>query len=100
MYVLSGTASAYATDADGNRHRLRQFSSPSWLGENGFLRGTPRSADVVADTAIEVATIDRPGFDRLRRTRPEVALVLLDDIAIEQAKRVTTLSSAVANAVS
>ncbi|MEM7140756.1 MAG: SulP family inorganic anion transporter [Actinomycetota bacterium] len=93
LIMLSGTASAHITTAAGQRHRVRQFIAPAWIGEIGFLRDTARSADVEADSAVDYAWIDRTRFEALRTEHPEVVIALLDDIAIEIADRAASLTS-------
>lgn len=94
LFLLSGTCSAYSTSATGDRHRVRQFSGPAWIGEIGFLRATPRSADIVADTTVSTAVIDRASFARLRAEHPELAADLLHDIASVAADRTASLTEA------
>ncbi len=116
IYVLGGSLSVYSPLDDatgsakeptrkptkepipGQRFRLRKVGGPNWIGEIGFLRGTPRIADVVADTDIEMAVIDRAAFEELRANQPEVIIELLDNIASEQANLIDTLSSALSQA--
>ncbi len=112
IYVLSGSLSVYSPSDKSigsvkepkkqpttkQRFRLRKVGGPNWIGEIGFLRGTPRIADVVADTDIEMAVIDRAAFEQLRTDQPDVIIELLDNIASEQANLVDTLSSALSQA--
>lgn len=94
LFLLSGTCNAYSNSISGERHRVRQFTAPSWIGEIGFLRATPRSADIVAETAVTTAVIDRAGFSRLRAEDPALAADLLNDIATVAADRTASLTEA------
>lgn len=101
IYLLAGTLSVFAPGEIGQGQkpfRLRKATAPSWIGEIGFLRRTERTADVVTDTEVELAVIDRETFDRLRRQQPDAVIQLLDNIASEQARLVDTLSSALSEA--
>lgn len=95
--VISGTVSAHS--GDPSQTRFRQSRGPTWVGEIGFLRGSVRSADVISDTEVELATIDRETFDDLWRRSPESVLVMLDDIARVQSDRIATISAALADAL-
>ncbi len=101
IYLLSGSVSVYAENGDDQARstfRLRKVSAPGWLGEIGFLQSSVRSANVVADTEVDLASIERSQFEDLRSSRPDVVIALLDSIANEQARRVQTLSSALTQA--
>lgn len=99
LYLLSGTCSVYSTSSSGDRHRVRQFVGPSWVGEIGFLRAAVRSADVVSESDIRYATIDRDGFDRLRTEDPGLAADLLHDIATVAADRTASMTDALTRAL-
>ena len=98
-YLLHGSLGVYVQSNSGERHRMRLTQAPSWLGEIGFLRGVPRSADVIAETDIEFVTVDRAGFERLRATNPGLAADVLADIAITSVDRVATLTTALATSL-
>lgn len=93
MYVVqSGWVSAYGIDDDGQRHRLRRFGPGGLVGELGFVSGAPRSADVAADTDVELLVLDRRDYDRLRQEDPEAATELLQLIVQTLADRLASLS--------
>ncbi len=94
IYMISGTAGVYATSSAGDRHRVRQLLGPAWLGEIGFLRNMQRSADVIADSDVTYASIDRASFERLRMEQPDMVIQILDDIALSIADRTATLTEA------
>lgn len=50
------------------------------LREVAFLSGGTRTADVVADTEVEAWMLDDAAFRLLRRRRPMVATVLLENL--------------------
>src|SRR6202011_2060773 len=49
------------------------IEAPSFFGEMGLMTGEPRTADVVALTAVECYRLDKPGLQRILEERPEVA---------------------------
>jgi SulP family sulfate permease len=44
------------------------------IGEMGFFRGLPRSADVACEGPTRLYTLTREAYDRLQRERPDLAL--------------------------
>jgi CPA1 family monovalent cation:H+ antiporter len=52
-----------------------------YFGEMALLDDAPRSADVVAEEEVLALTIDRPGFTKLLRGEPTLALTLLRTLA-------------------
>ena len=93
MYVIrSGWVSAYGVGDDGDRHRLRRFGPGGLVGELGFVSGSPRSADVAADTDVELLALSRADYDELRRDDPDAAAELLHLIVGTLADRLASLS--------
>ena len=94
LFLLSGACNVIATSVAGERHRVRQFVGPSWVGEIWFLRATPRNADVVASTDVRYAVVERAGFDLIKQQEPAVAADILLDIATTAADRTATVTEA------
>ncbi len=63
--VVKGTLEVTGAGDDGPDTRLNTLGRGDHFGEIGLLRGTPRTARVVAASAGEVLSITRAGFDRL-----------------------------------
>lgn len=99
FFLLSGTCTVYSHSASGDRHRIRQFLGPAWIGEIGFLRDVPRSADVVAEGEVAYAVVDRAGFEALRERDPDLAADLLFDIATTAADRAAMVTDALTHAL-
>jgi small-conductance mechanosensitive channel/CRP-like cAMP-binding protein len=49
------------------------IDAPGFFGEMGLLTGASRRADVIAVTDVECYRLDRDGFERILRERPEIA---------------------------
>ena len=63
--VVKGTLEVTGADENGPDSHLNTLGPGDHFGEIGLLRGTPRTARVVATTAGEVISVTRGGFDRL-----------------------------------
>ena len=61
--------------------RSRRLGVGDYFGEMALLDDAPRSADVVAEGEVLALTIDRPGFTKLLRDEPAVALGVLRTLA-------------------
>ena len=44
---------------------VKQYGAGDYFGERALLKSEPRAANVIASTAVKVATIDRDSFMRL-----------------------------------
>jgi SulP family sulfate permease len=83
LYLLeSGQLTAWLARGDGGKAvRLQTVRDFGLVGELGFLLGTRRSADVVADRDSVLRVIAREEWQRIVARQPDVALTL-DAIAI------------------
>ncbi len=97
--VVSGQLSAYRLEGRGIRQRLRRFGEGAMIGEIGLVTEQPRSADVAADSDVELLTMSRAEYLNLRHNRPDLILELHDYILRGQAERVVSLSSNLARAL-
>jgi len=94
-FVESGQLTVW-TEADSERRRrIRQVSAESVLGEIGFVTGAPRTASVIADTAVTVKVLRRESFDELRVSDPELALAVQEQLLERLAQRLSTTTSTV-----
>jgi CRP/FNR family transcriptional regulator, cyclic AMP receptor protein len=57
---------------DGDEH-IKTIEAPSVVGEVAFLDGGPRTAALVAASAVEIARFDAEGFGALKDEDPELA---------------------------
>jgi sulfate permease, SulP family len=75
-FVETGTVTVELAERDGRRRRLSTMLPGTVVGEIGFALGRPRSADVVADTDVEVAVLDADTLVALEHDDPELATAL------------------------
>jgi MFS superfamily sulfate permease-like transporter len=90
LYVVtSGTVSVVAgDDADSQETtRLAGFAAGTVFGEIALLDGGPRSATVVADGDVACSVLSVDAFAALRRTRPDLAFSLLENLSLGMARR-------------
>jgi glutaminase len=69
------------SETGGSGRRINVFQPGMCFGEMGFLDGSPRSADVVATSAVVARVIDRALFARLETERPAAKIRLLEGLA-------------------
>jgi CRP/FNR family transcriptional regulator, cyclic AMP receptor protein len=62
-----------------------------FFGEMALLDGGPRSASVVAQTPITTIRIERAPFRRMLKDEPDIALKLLEGMAVRMRKLIETL---------
>jgi CRP/FNR family transcriptional regulator, cyclic AMP receptor protein len=62
-----------------------------FFGEMALLDGGPRSASVVAQTPITTVRIERAPFRRMLKDEPDIALKLLEGMAVRMRKLIETL---------
>lgn len=62
-----------------------------FFGEMALLDGGPRSASVVAQTPITTVRIERAQFRRMLKDEPDIALKLLEGMAVRMRKLIETL---------
>ena len=69
-----GSTGVAGTTASANLGRVvRKMEAPDVFGEAGMMLGEARMASVVATTDVECFKLDKEGFERVLRERPEVA---------------------------
>ncbi|HEU4527723.1 MAG TPA: SulP family inorganic anion transporter [Actinomycetota bacterium] len=77
LYVLgSGRLAVETLTAEGTRIRLRTLRPGVVVGEIGLYTGTPRTADVVAETESVVMRFSAGAIARIEAEEPEVATAL------------------------
>ena len=74
--VLSGQAKVLVRKRNVNR-----ILPGDHFGEISLLDGGPRSASVVTETPMTVASIGRKGFERLLKNDPDLSLAMLRTLA-------------------
>jgi sulfate permease, SulP family len=90
LYVLeSGQLDVEATTPDGTRMRLSSVSPGVMVGEVAMYLGSPRTADVVAETPCVVLRLSRASVQRIEAEDPELAAALHRRLAENLAERVS-----------
>jgi glutaminase len=79
LYLLArGRVSVTAEGPDGRVTRLSTVSPGMVFGELAVIDGSPRTADVRADTVVECWALPAAELDRLGEAHPEVKMQLLE----------------------
>jgi sulfate permease, SulP family len=93
LFVLeSGRLRVEHTTPEGTRMRLNSVSSGVVVGEIAMYLGTPRTSDVVAETASVVLRLNRASIRRMETAEPELAAALHRWLAETLAERVSDAS--------
>lgn len=70
--VVSGEADVWV-DANGERTHVATLIPGSVFGEMGMMTGEPRRATITARSDIECYRLDKTGFEKVLRSRPDIA---------------------------
>jgi len=70
--VVSGEADVWI-DAGGERAHVATLIPGSVFGEMGLMTGEPRRATITARSDIECYRLDKAGFEKVLRSRPDIA---------------------------
>jgi SulP family sulfate permease len=81
----------------GGSRRLASFAAGVTLGEIAVLTHETRSAEAVAESEVTACFLPTIEFDRLLRERPEVAALLMRNIALHLSERVRGLTGDLAH---
>ena len=74
LYILvRGRADIRIRIDGGPVKHVATLESPSFFGEMSLMTGEPRSADVVALDDVECYRLDKAGFEKIIKERPEIA---------------------------
>jgi MFS superfamily sulfate permease-like transporter/CRP-like cAMP-binding protein len=79
--MLAGSVSVRVLDANGKRRRIASLGHGTTVGEMALIDGRPRSAELVADEAVDCYELSRDAFETILRTEPSLASRLLFNIA-------------------
>jgi glutaminase len=66
-----------------SRHRLATFSPGMSFGEMALIDGAPRSADIIADTAVECHRLALEDFQSLGQTHPAIKIKILEKLCLD-----------------
>ena len=88
IFLTKGSVSVRIHLPESDRYnRLITYSSGVIFGEMAFLDGSPRSADVRADEDSETYLLSPDEFTALQKEKPEIAVKLVRNIALEMSER-------------
>jgi len=77
FFIVSGQATADATDADGTRRRVAVLPAGTSFGKRAVISGEPHNTDVHADTDLELFVLTPDALGELERRHPHAAIALL-----------------------
>lgn len=98
--VLEGRVSIQLViDGSEFRKRLRTYGPGTIIGEMGFYSGTPRSADIVADSPTRLLCITRGSFASMETSDPVLAGKLHRLVVITLASRLRTANDALSDLI-
>jgi glutaminase len=95
-FLVSGEVSVLVGLPGGGQKRLSTLSAGMSFGELGLLSGTPRSADVRADSAVSSYVLNAPALARLEADHPALANRLLRNLLLVTIATAQQLTSEVA----
>jgi len=77
MYVIIQGVAEVWLSANGDRRQIANLKRGDVFGEMGFVSGNERTADVVAETDLEVLAVDEHFMQRIQRRYPRIASKVL-----------------------
>lgn len=82
MFLLvAGRVKVSVASPEGKELALSYLEAPSYFGEMGVVDASPRSADVIATTDIEVLTVEAKDLATVFRLQPELAIALVGTLS-------------------
>jgi len=84
--IRRGEVEVLVKAAGGHERRVNTLTRPQFFGEMSLLTGDPRSATIRALSDVEVLEMNREGFARLFKERPEAADAIGEIVAARQAE--------------
>jgi CRP-like cAMP-binding protein len=95
--ILSGEADVWV-EAGVERTFIRTLGAGQLFGEMGLMTGQPRAATVTARTDVECYRVDKTGFERILRSRPDIAAAMASILAEREQERAERVQSAATTA--
>ncbi len=80
--IRQGTVEVLVPGADGTERRVNTLQSPAFIGEISLMTGAARNATIRALDDVEVLEMNRDGFTRLFKERPDAARAMSEIIAV------------------
>ncbi len=79
--IQRGMVEVLVPGPDGTERRVATLQSPQFFGETSLMTGAPRNATVRALDDVEVLEMNREGFTRLFKERPDSARAISEIVA-------------------
>jgi glutaminase len=96
FFLVEGEVSVVTELPNGELKRLSTLSRGMSFGELAALTRSARSADVRADEASVCHALSLPSFERLSETRPDIKLVLVENLFASACQTIARLTHEVA----
>ena len=87
LLLARGTVSVFVPQTSGGQRRVATFSAGMVFGEMAAIDAAPRSAMIVADTAVECDVLSLTDFDRLGVCHPSPEIKLLKNLNLSLCRR-------------
>ena len=91
--IVSGEGDVWI-EADGERTHVATLIPGSVFGEMGLMTGEPRRATITARSDIECYRLDKAGFEKVLRSRPDIAGHISGILASRQTELTVRLGTA------
>jgi small-conductance mechanosensitive channel/CRP-like cAMP-binding protein len=79
--IVAGEADVWIETPDRERIHLTTLTSGKVFGEMGMMTGDPRRATITARTDVECYRLNKTGFEKVIRDRPDIALEISQVLA-------------------
>jgi glutaminase len=86
-FILRGSADVWIEPPDKPRFRVATFSAGTALGELALIDASPRSASVVAHSALDCVALSAADFESLEKEHPAISAGILRNLAMVLARR-------------
>lgn len=82
FFLAQGHVSVWVTLGSGTRRRLATFSAGMSFGEMAVIDRAPRSAMIIADSAVECDLLATEDLERVGRDHPAIQIKLLENLSL------------------
>lgn len=79
--IVAGEADVWIESPDRGRIHLTTLASGKVFGEMGMMTGDPRRATITARTDVECYRLNKTGFEKVIKDRPDIALEISQVLA-------------------
>ena len=93
VIVRTGSFEVTAPTRRTRMETVGRVGAGSVFGEIGFFDGAGRSSNVTATEPSEILVLDRVSYQRLARSRPALALQIVEDLGAILAQRFRSLTA-------